>query len=287
MGLCSHGNSLFVVGRKQVWRFNNILPNKTPYEGKDRIFIPQVAWTTGDIDGHDVAVEQSGRVVLANTLYSCVVALSQSESFTVIWKPPCISELAPEDRCHLNGLAIRDGKVRYATTFSESNTKQGWREDRSKNGIIWDIQLNKKVATGLTMPHSPRWHNNALWCLQSGDGVFGRVNLEKNSFEPFAKIPGFARGLAFAGDFAFIGSSFPRKTSDESVPGLGALVSGHNIAEVCGIFVIDLNNKKLIHYIQISEAVQEIFDIAVIDDSIRRWAYDIESDEAGYLLRIG
>ena len=287
MGLCSHENSLFVVGRKQVWRFNNILPKGVPYEGKDRIFIPQVAWTTGDIDGHDIAVEKTGRVVLCNTLYSCVVALSESESFSVIWKPPCISELAPEDRCHLNGIAIRDGKVRYATTFSESNVKQGWRKDRSKNGVIWDIETNKKVATGLTMPHSPRWHNDALWCLQSGDGAFGRVNLKNNSFEPFAKIPGFARGLTFAGDYAFIGSSYPRKASDETDPGLRGLVDGQNLAEVCGIFVVDLRNKKVLHYIQISEAVQEIFDIAIIHDSLRPWAYDIDSEETGRMLRIG
>jgi uncharacterized protein (TIGR03032 family) len=287
MGLCSLENSLFVVGRKQVWRFNNILPKGTPYEGKDRIFIPQVAWTTGDIDGHDIAVEKSGRVALANTLYSCVVALSESESFTVIWKPPCVSELTPEDRCHLNGVAIRDGKVRYVTTFSESNVKQGWRDDPSKNGVIWDIQSNRKVATGLTMPHSPRWYKDSLWCLQSGDGAFGRVNLKTNSFEPFAKIPGFARGLTFAGDYALIGSSYPRKGNDEKDPGLRSLIAGQNLAEVCGVFIVDLSNKKIIHYIQISEAVQEIFDIAIIHDSLRPWAYDIESEESGRMLRIG
>jgi hypothetical protein len=69
-----------VGGQFQVWRFNNILPPGVVHEGKDRIFMPQVAWTTADMDGHDIVREDSGRILFVNTLYSCVAALSDTRS---------------------------------------------------------------------------------------------------------------------------------------------------------------------------------------------------------------
>ena len=50
-----------------------------------------------------------------NTLFSCLAAASPTHTFRPLWRPPFVSRLAPEDRCHLNGLALRDGEPRYVT----------------------------------------------------------------------------------------------------------------------------------------------------------------------------
>ena len=44
-----------------------------------------------------------------NTLFSCLAGLDSRYSFVPRWRPPFISALAAEDRCHLNGLAMVDG----------------------------------------------------------------------------------------------------------------------------------------------------------------------------------
>ena len=127
-----------------------------------------------------------------------------------MWQPPWISKLAPEDRCHLNGIALRDGALRYVTAVSRSDVTDGWRDKRRAGGVVVDVATNEVVCEGLSMPHSPRWHLDNLWLIDSGSGFFGRVDLEKRSFERLV-CPGFARGLAFSGDFALIGLSDRRE----------------------------------------------------------------------------
>ncbi len=80
--------------------------------GPDRHYVPRVAHTTGDLDVHDIGVMADGRIVFVNTLFSCLATLSPTHGFRVFWKPPFISKLAAEDRCHLNGLAMKDGAPR-------------------------------------------------------------------------------------------------------------------------------------------------------------------------------
>ncbi len=88
--------------------------------------MPQLAYTTGDIDAHDLVVDKSGKVIFINTLFSCLATVHERYSFEPLWQPPFISKLAGEDRCHLNGLAMRDGEVRYVTTVSQTDIYEGW-----------------------------------------------------------------------------------------------------------------------------------------------------------------
>jgi len=66
------------------------------------------AQTTGDVDAHELAVDGQDRLIFVNTKYSCLATLDTVHSFKPLWKPRFISKLAPEDRCHLNGLAMKD-----------------------------------------------------------------------------------------------------------------------------------------------------------------------------------
>src|SRR5262249_49647137 len=155
--------------------FENVLSPGQTHEGHDRLYMPRTGHTTGDLDVHDVAVEDSGRVVFVNTRFNCLATLHPRHSFTPLWRPPFISKLASEDRCHLNGLALDQGRVRYVSAVSTTDVVDGWRDRRRDGGVILDVTTNQTVAQGLSMPHSPRAYRGRLWVLESGTGQFGSV----------------------------------------------------------------------------------------------------------------
>jgi uncharacterized protein (TIGR03032 family) len=182
MGLCPTANGLYLSSLYQVWRFENLFTAGEQQDGFDRLYLPQVGYTTGDLDIHDMAVGADGRLVFVNTLFGCLATLSATHSFKPLWQPPFVSRLAAEDRCHLNGLAMKDGRPAYVTAVSQSDVVDGWRDHRADGGVVIDVKRNEIVAKGLSMPHSPRWHQGRLWLLNSGTGEFGHVDLESRAF---------------------------------------------------------------------------------------------------------
>jgi uncharacterized protein (TIGR03032 family) len=177
MGLWSDGQTMWMNSLYQLWRFENVLSAGNLYNGHDCLYVPRVGYTTGDLDIHDIAVESSGRVVFVNTRFSCLATLAQCDSFTPLWRPPFLSKLAAEDRCHLNGLALDEGRARYATAVSTSDVADGWRDRRRDGGVVIDVQSNCVIASGLSMPHSPRVYRGRLWLHNSGTGQFESINL--------------------------------------------------------------------------------------------------------------
>ncbi len=176
----------------------------------DKCYVPRNAQYTGAIDIHELGIRKGGTVVFVNTKYNCLCVPSVTHSFKVIWKPSFISKIVPEDRCHLNGLAMKDGKPKYVTAVCRSDTIDGWRDRRHDGGVVIDVETNEIVCEGLSMPHSPRWADGKLWVLNSGTGYLGTVDFATRRFVPHVFCPGFLRGLAIKGDFAAIGLSKPR-----------------------------------------------------------------------------
>lgn len=171
--------------------------------------MPRIGYTTRDIDIHDLAVDSRGQLIFISTLLNCIATLSDSHSCKPLWKPPFISQYVREERCHLNGLAMVEGKPKYVTASSQSDVVGGWR-DRTKNGgIIIDIESNDIIVTGLSMPHSPHWYQDKLWVLNSGAGELGYVDLETGTFQDLAFCLGYVRGLAFWQNWAIVGLSKP------------------------------------------------------------------------------
>ena len=156
MGLWGDGQTLYLSTLFQLWRFENSLDPGETYQGYDRLYVPRVGWTTGDLDIHDIGVDPERRPVFVNTLFGCLAAVSERHSFVPLWKPPFVSKLAAEDRCHLNGLAMEAGVPRYVTAVGRSDVADGWREHRAGGGLVIDVQKNEVVLEGLSMPHSPR-----------------------------------------------------------------------------------------------------------------------------------
>ena len=114
-------------------------------------------------------------MIFVNTLFGCLATFSPRASFQPLWRPPFLSALVPEDRCHLNGLAMRDGRPAYVTAVAASDVADGWRDRRRDGGCVIDVASGGIVASGLSMPHSPRWYRDRLWVLNSGTGEFGSV----------------------------------------------------------------------------------------------------------------
>ena len=114
------------------------------------------------------------------------------------------------------------------------------------------------------MPHSPRLHGGRLWLLNSGAGELGTVDLTRKTFEPRAFCPGFARGLAFAGDHAIVGLSLARENRTfRDLPLDAALVKNGTDAR-CGLLVIDTRSGDTIAWVRLEGVVRELYDVAFI-----------------------
>jgi uncharacterized protein (TIGR03032 family) len=265
MGLWADPQRLVVSTLCQVWRFENVLPAGDAHAGQrpDRHYVPRVAHTTGDLDVHEIGVMGDGRIVFVNTLYSCLSCLSQTHSFSVLWKPPFISRIAAEDRCHLNGLAMRDGAPAFVTATSRSDVVNGWRDRRAEGGCIVDVQRNAIVTERLSMPHSPRWHAGRLWVLNSGTGHLGTVDTDTGRFDPLVFCPGFLRGLAFHAHHAIVGLSQPRDGSFSGLA-LDAELRRRDADPWCGVQIVSLGTGDIVEWLRFEGGVGELFDVQVL-----------------------
>lgn len=286
MGLWADGQSLWMSSLYQLWRMENILPQGQEFQGYDRVYVPQVGYTTGDIDVHDVAVDADGNPVFAATLFSCLATVSDRFSFKPLWKPEFVSRLAAEDRCHLNGLAMRDGKPAHVTAVSRSDVTDGWRDRRTDGGIVVDVETNEIVVEGLSMPHSPRWHNGRLWLSNAGTGEFGYADLKTGKFEPIAFCPGFLRGAAFVGDYAIVGLSQPRENRTFSGLPLDDRLKKADTDARCALQVIDLKSGDIVHWLRIEGVVQELYDVSVLPGVKRPMAIGFMTDEIRRVLTV-
>ena len=257
------------------------------HQGCDRLYVPRIGYTTGDIDIHDVAVDSSGEVIFISTLLNCIATLSDSHSCKPLWKPPFISQYVNEDRCHLNGLAMVEGKPKYVTASSQSDVVDGWRDRRKNGGIIIDIESNDIIVTGLSMPHSPRWYQGKLWVLNSGRGVLGYVDLETGQYQAIAFCPGYVRGLAFWQNWAIVGLSKPRG-GDRTFSGLelDELLAQKDAEPRCGMMVIDINTGAVVHWLRFEGVVTELYDVQVIPEVQRPMALGFLTEEIAQIITL-
>jgi len=230
---------------------------------------------------HDVVVDGTGRLLFVNTDFSCLATLRAGYSFEPVWHPPFISRLVAEDRCHLNGLALQDGKVTWVTACSATDKPAGWRDHRTNGGVVLHVPSNDVAATGLSMPHSPRWHDGRLWLLNAGTGELGF--LDGSTFQAVAFCPGFLRGLAFVGQHAVVGLSRLRSKSFSGL-GLESRLAGLGQDSQCGLMVVNLSSGKVTHGLQISGVVEELFDVVVLPGVRRPRALGFQDDDIDRLV---
>ena len=261
--------SLTLVSGFQILRFENVLgEGQIANESFDVCYAPRRIHYTGNLDSHDVGVDAEGRPVFVNTRFNCLSVPSTRHSFETIWRPKFISDLVDEDRCHLNGLAMLDGKPKYVTAVSRSDTIDGWRDRRSSGGIVIDVETDEVVCNGLSMPHSPRMHRGNLWILNAGTGELGVIEFkdkekQQGEFKPKVFCPGFLRGLRFYGNLAFVGLSKPRYKRFEGLA-LDERLKEADSEPWCGVQIIDLARSTCVDWFRIDGNIGELYDIEVI-----------------------
>jgi uncharacterized protein (TIGR03032 family) len=262
MGLAADLRRLALGTRTEVWLLRNapdIAPRIEPAGRHDACYLPRSCHVTGDVGIHEMAWAGE-ELWVVNTRFSCLCTLHSDYSFVPRWRPPFISALAAEDRCHLNGLAIVDGRPKYVTALGEGDTKDSWRATKAHGGCLIDIVTGGIVIRGLSMPHSPRLHDGRLWLLESGTGQLVLVDGATGSCQAVVELPGFARGLAMIGPHAFIGLSKIRKTSAMD----GVPLAERREQLKCGIAAVDLRSGRVIALLEFQTAVEEIFDVQLL-----------------------
>ena len=264
MGVCWKPGRLYVGSLFQLWRLENMLrPGEIGNKAFDAVLVPRNAQTTGDVDIHEVGIDSEGRVIFVNTKYSCLATLDLTHSFKPIWKPSFISKLAPEDRCHLNGLAMDQGRPRFVTAVSRSDVLSGWRERRHEGGVLIDVEANRIVTDQLSMPHSPRVVGESVIALDSGRGQIIRIDPKSGAKTDIAFCPGFLRGLAIHDGHAIVTVSKPRNGTFNGLL-LDAEMSARDADPWCGVMIVNMASGDIVEWIKLDGHITELFDVVAM-----------------------
>jgi uncharacterized protein (TIGR03032 family) len=262
MGLAVAPGRLALGTRSQVWCFRDapdIAARVEPAGQHDACYVPRSCHVTGDIGVHEMALV-GDELWIVNTRFSCLCTLHPDYSFVPRWRPPFVTAFAAEDRCHLNGLALVDGRAQYVTALGETDTANGWRANKPQGGCLMEVSSGERISRGLSMPHSPRWHDGRLWLLESGTGQLVLVDPASGRRQRVAELPGFARGLALSGTYALVGLSKIRKTSAMD----GVPLAERREQLKCGVAAVDLRSGQVIALLEFETAVEEIFDVQLL-----------------------
>lgn len=227
---------------------------------------PLVALSTSFLPGrlylHDLAL--IGGVLHGNAVgLNAVVRLAGPGDCEVVWWPRAIERDGRPDlsRNYLQLNSIAAGGDLAGCFFSASTDRPSSRRPGHRNfpvdrrGVIFSGATREPVVRGLTRPHSARLYHEELWVDDSG---YGRVMVIRDG-EPVsaARLPGWTRGLAFAGDVAFVGSSRVIPRYAHYAPGLNVERS------VCGVHALDIHSGEILGSVRWPTGNQ-IFDISVL-----------------------
>jgi uncharacterized protein (TIGR03032 family) len=264
---------LAIGTRNSIWTLRNeprIGRQLEPAGKHDACFVPRASHVTGDVRIHEMAwcggndapapgAPERPELWFVNTRFSCLCTMHPDYSFVPRWMPPFVSQLVPEDRCHLNGLAVVDGRPRYVTVLGTRDLREGWRDAKAHGGVVIDVDSGEPVTTGMAMPHSPRRHDSRLYVLNSGLGALEAVDVRSGKREPVARLPGYTRGLAFAGDYAFVGMSKIREKRE-----FGGLPIESLKELKCGVVAVHVPSGTAEHWIEFQAGCEEIFDVQIL-----------------------
>ncbi|WP_420583212.1 TIGR03032 family protein [Reichenbachiella sp.] len=268
MGMATAPDSLAVATRNEVVVLRNAKELAASYPKKpntyDSLYVPRSRYNTGYVAMHDMMFSnEENSLTGINTLFSCVCQIDHQYSFTPIWKPPFITDLASEDRCHLNGLAEENSEIKYVTALGQTDQAQGWRDDKMTGGIVMEYPSGKIIKDGLGMPHSPRVYDGKLYVLNSTQGELIRIDRQTGKHEVVCQLGGFARGMSRCGDYLFIGVSKLRHNSwaFKDLP----------IAETsfAGVVAVYLPYGSIVGSFKYQMTVDEIYDVKVLSNTKR------------------
>lgn len=280
--------NIWVSTQHHVWQLENGVDEGKQINGWDRIYLPRKSYVTGGVDVHDLAIDKDERLLGVITQYNCIAEIGGTKgSFSPYWRPPFISAILSEDRCHLNGFCLDEKKrPAYVSIVGQSDVFDGWREHKQNGGIIMNLQTNDIVAHGLSMPHTPRIYDGKLWFLEAGRGWLCRLDTKSGKVEKLLWRPGFLRGLRFHGKYAFLCSSAPRDTTFGNLP-LQDELAKRNVQPQCSLDVIDLEKMEVAHSLVITGFVKELYDVALLPACRQPLLYGIHGEDVRKIVVLG
>ncbi len=252
MGMAVRNGSLLLATLHQLWLFKLTRRLSPGAADAGTMIVPQAGYHTGFVNCHDVAWVGAGVPIFASSMFNCVGMVAPESSFAPLWAPAFIKDLVPEDHCHLNGLAVDGGRLRFVTALSGRSGKDAWRRDRPKEVII-DVSSKKVVVSDLWMPHSPRIRDRKIWLHESGQGSFGLI--EHGKFVERLACPGYTRGLDFHEFVAALGISKPRADSIEGLP-LKQRLAAKGAGPSCAVLLFDTASNSVVHSIRFLSTVR-------------------------------
>jgi len=266
MGLAASADAhqLWLASQFQLWRFEDFLsrePRQTPH---DAVYVPIEGRTVGEVDIHDIHPRANQPPLFIVSRFNCIATLDTENSFAPMWLPRFIDELVAQDRCHLNGMAVEGDTPKLVTCVAATNVGGLWREHRRDGGIVIDTASGEIMASGLSMPHSPRLRDGKIFLIQSGTGEFGTLDPANGQFTAICRMQGFARGLSLVGDYAVIGVSKPRDERHFGGLALSETLADAGLEPLCHIAIVNLRTGEIEHKLVFDGIVSELYDVAAL-----------------------
>jgi uncharacterized protein (TIGR03032 family) len=262
MGLAADGQRIAIATREEVVVLANAPALAAGYSAGtnqyDGLFVPRAVYFCGELDLHDLAWHDQTLWAI-NTRFSCLCQIDDRFSFVPHWQPAFVSALTPDDRCHLNGLALVDGAPLYVTALGATDTPKGWRQKKLDGGVLVHVPSGEIVTGGLLMPHSPRVYAGQLYLLNSAAGALVTIDPATGKHETIARLPGFVRGLARHGDYLFIGLS---KLRQGRSLGESALLAQPELSS--GWAAVHVPSGRVVGNLHYLNSCEEIYDIQVL-----------------------
>jgi uncharacterized protein (TIGR03032 family) len=239
----------------------------------DALYLPRACYFTGDLNTHDLAFGTEG-LWLVNTRFSCLSLASDQYSFVPRWQPKFITHLTPEDRCHLNGLGMLKGEPAYVTALGTTDEAGAWRANKASGGVMIDLASQDIVLSGLSMPHSPRYHDGRWWLLNSGTGELWQVDPRSGDHTVVCALPSFVRGLCFVDHYAVIGMS--RIREKHIFGNLPVQQRFENL--ICGAAVVDLRSGQCAAQIEFTAGCTEVYDVQFLPNILCPTILNLEKE---------
>jgi uncharacterized protein (TIGR03032 family) len=187
---------------------------------------------------HDLAM--IGGELYANSVGQNVVLRLGERAMSAAWWPRSIdrSEGPDTQRNYIQLNSIAAGDTVETSYFSASGEMPGAFVPGDADypvdgrGVIFAGATREVMMRGLTRPHSARIHDGRVWVDNSGYGQLA-VSDGADGYEIVTRLPGWTRGLTFAGHIAFVGTSRVIPRFRQYAPGLDVDASS------CAIHAID------------------------------------------------
>jgi uncharacterized protein (TIGR03032 family) len=284
--LWARGDTLLAATAFQIWRFDNALADGEVADGYDRLYVPQAAYTTGDIGAGDLALARNGAIVFVSRLFNCLAVASEAFSFAPLWRPDFISDLVPEDRCHVSGMTLVDGAPRVVTVGARVDIAAGWQAEAVGGGAVIDVRTDAVVADGLSLPAAPRFHRDRLWLLDTATGWFGFVDPRSRRFERLTFCPGLPRALDMVGDYAVCAVA-----PDATLAGAGLLpvaetLDRHAIPARCAVLIVDTVSGQVAEWLQVDGGADDVAGLALLPGVRRPAAIGLDGADIHRVLSI-